>query len=95
MNETKNTRGQQKDPAKELALWAAIHALDRGNRRAAPAIGGAMQQGGPSWHERDARKILFLRHRYLRGEWQGAADRGVLPRPEYSQAALGDDMVEL
>ena len=64
-----------KDPGKETALWEAIRTLDRGNQRPVPDINGQIQQGGPSWHETDARKIMFLRHRYAGGEWQGEADR--------------------
>lgn len=69
---------QQKDPAKDATLWAAIRALDEGNRRGVADSSGEWRPGGPSWHEKDARKILFLKHRYDAGEWHGPADR---PRP--------------
>jgi hypothetical protein len=36
---------------------------------------GELRPGAPSWHEKDARKILFLKHRYDAGEWHGPADR--------------------
>ena len=64
---------RQKDPNKEAALWAAIRALDGGTRRAVDEHTGKPSERG-SWHEKDARRILFLKHRYDAGEWQGEAD---------------------
>ena len=66
---------RQKDPNKEAALWAAIRALDGGTRRAVEGHAGKPSDRG-SWHEKDARRILFLKHRYDAGEWRGEADCG-------------------
>ena len=65
---------RQKDPAKEAALWAAIRALDSGSRRAVEESAGTLPLAGSAWHEKDARRILFLKYRYDAGEWQGEAD---------------------
>ena len=77
---------RQKDPTKEAALWAAIRALDGGTRRAVDERAGKPSDRG-SWHEKDARRILFLKHRYDAGEWRGAADQ-VAPGEESTLAAL-------
>jgi hypothetical protein len=73
---------KERDAANEAALWTAVRMLDEGNRRPVPEVSGTIQRGGPSWHERDTRRIMFLRHRYTQGEWQGEADRW---RPEHLQ----------
>ena len=65
---------RQKDPTKEAALWAAIRTLDGATRRATGERAGQPSDRG-SWHEKDARRILFLKHRHDAGEWRGAADQ--------------------
>ncbi len=84
-----NHAGKGKDPIKETALWEAIRALDAGNCRPAPDSSGTLQCGRPSWHELDARKIMFLRHRYAAGEWHGRADRWQPDPAQAEAAALG------
>ncbi len=79
---------RQKDPNKEAALWAAIRALDGGTRRAGDERAGKRSDCG-SWHEKDARRILFLRHRYDAGEWRGTADQAVAGEESSLAALLG------
>jgi hypothetical protein len=77
---------RQKDPTKEAALWAAIRTLDGATRRAGDEPTGKPSDRG-SWHEKDARRILFLKHRHEAGEWRGDPDRAA-PGEEGSLAAL-------
>ena len=63
------------DPFKELALWIATRRLEEGARRAAQAV---EQTGLPavlSWRVREVQRLMFLRHRFAAGDWQGEADR--------------------
>jgi hypothetical protein len=79
---------RQKDPTKEAALWAAIRALDGGTRRDVDERAGKPSDRG-SWHEKDARRILFLKHRYDAGEWQGEADQAAAGAESSLAALLG------
>ena len=79
---------RQKDPTKEAALWAAIRALDGGTRRSGNEPAGKPSDRG-SWHEKDARRILFLKHRYDAGEWRGDADQPAAGEESSLAALLG------
>ncbi len=79
---------RQKDPIKEAALWATIRALDSGTRRAVDQHAGKPSDRG-SWHEKDARRILFLKHRYDAGEWRGDADQAAAGEEGALAALLG------
>ncbi len=79
---------RQKDPIKEAALWAAIRALEGGARRAVDEHAGKASERG-SWHEKDARRILFLKHRYDAGEWRGAADQSAAGQEDSLAALFG------
>ena len=79
---------RQKDPTKEAALWAAIRALDGGARRAGDERAGQPSDRG-SWHEKDARRILFLKHRHDAGEWRGEADQAAAGEESSLAALLG------
>ena len=66
---------KEPDPFKELALWIATRRLEEGARRAAQA---GEQTGLPavlSWRVREVQRLMFLRHRFAAGDWQGEADR--------------------
>ena len=63
------------DPFKELALWIATRRLEEGARRAAQAGEQAGLPAALSWRVREVQRLMFLRHRFAAGDWQGEGDR--------------------
>lgn len=63
------------DSRKALVLWAAIRFLEDLNQRERGLFDETFHLDALSWHEHEALQLLFLRHRYIRGELGGPTDR--------------------